>query len=139
LQLVAIVREELAGRLTVGQPVEVSLDALDGNCEGTIAEIVPAAATQSRSFEVKVTGPCHPGVVTGMFGRLHVPLGTESRLSVPTGAVRQVGQLDFVEIVGDDDAVERRYVRTGRRDDAEVEILSGLAAGEVVLVAAGGR
>ena len=133
LQLVAVVREELAGRLEVGQRVTVTLDALGKDCEGQVAEIVPAAQTQSRAFEVKVTGPCQAGVVTGMFGRLHVPLGTRRELRVPAAAVLQVGQLDFVYVVGAGDSVERRFVRTGRRAGEQVEVLAGLAAGEVVL------
>ncbi len=139
LQLVAVVREELAGRLAIGQPVTVTIEALGKDCEGVVAEIVPAAQVQSRAFEVKVTGPCQPGIVTGMFGRLRVPLGMETQLRVPTGSVQQVGQLDFVHVVGAGDVVERRFVRTGRVAGGEVEVLAGLAAGEVVLAAPAGR
>jgi RND family efflux transporter MFP subunit len=133
LQLVAVVREELAGRLHVGQQVEVTLDALGKQCTGTVAEIVPTAQVQSRAFEVKVTGPCEPGVVTGMFGRLHVPLGDRDELRVPETAVQSVGQLDFVYVVDADQKLARRYVRLGRRSDNAVEVLSGLRPGEVIL------
>lgn len=133
LQLVATVREELAGRLQVGQSVDVTLDALGKQCEGTVSEIVPTAQTLSRSFEVKVTGPCQPGIVTGMFGRLHIPLDRQDELLVPARAVASIGQLDFVTVIAGDRA-ERRFVRTGRHDAARIEISSGLRAGEVVLV-----
>lgn len=133
MQLVAVVREELAGRLQPGQPVDVTLDALGESCAGTISEIVPMAAVQSRSFEVKVTGPCHPGVVSGMFGRLHVPLGTADELQVPVRAVQRIGQLDFVQVLRDGRA-ERRFVRLGRPRGDAVEVLAGLTAGEVVLL-----
>ncbi|MBX3462288.1 MAG: efflux RND transporter periplasmic adaptor subunit [Planctomycetes bacterium] len=135
LQLVAVVREELAGRLQVGQAVDVTLDALGERCAGTVSEVVPAAAAQSRAFEVKVTGPCHPGVVTGMFGRLHVPLDAVDELRVPARAVQAIGQLDFVQVLAGDRAA-RRYVRLGQQRGDEFEVLSGLAAGEVVLVPA---
>ncbi|MGB3969179.1 MAG: efflux RND transporter periplasmic adaptor subunit, partial [Planctomycetota bacterium] len=137
LQLVAVVREELAGRLQVGQPVDVTLDALGKQCRGTVAEIVPQAQVATRAFEVKVTGPCQPGIVTGMFGRLHVPLDPSSELRVPRAAVQTVGQLDFVHAVAADGSTARRFVRLGRERGADVEVLSGLAAGEVVLVGAG--
>lgn len=135
LQLVAVLREELAGRLRIGQPVDVALEALGKTCQGQVAEIVPAAEARTRSFEVKVTGPCQPGVVTGMFGRLLVPLDEEDELRVPKHAVQSIGQLDFVTVVANGTAA-RRYVRTGRRAGDDVEILSGLAAGEVVLAPA---
>ncbi|MGE3172330.1 MAG: efflux RND transporter periplasmic adaptor subunit [Planctomycetota bacterium] len=148
LQLVAVVREELAGVLQPGQAVEVMLDALGERCQGTVAEIVPEAQAQSRAFEVKVTGPCHPGVVSGMFGRLQVPLGERQALLVPRAAVQSVGQLDFVQVVGDDRAALRRYVRTApapdgatgpNGTDGELEVLSGLAPGERIVADARGR
>lgn len=139
LQLVAIVREELAGRLQIGQPVDVTLDALGKQCQGTVAEIVPAAQAQSRAFEVKVTGPCQPGIVTGMFGRLHVPLGTADELRVPRTAVQSVGQLDFVHVVAGDGSAQRRFVRLGRTDGDAVAVLSGLAVGEIVVLHGAGR
>jgi RND family efflux transporter MFP subunit len=133
LQLVATVREELAGRLKIGQPVEVTLDALGKQCQGSVAEIVPDAEARTRSFQVKVTGPCQPGIVTGMFGRLHVPVDDRQELQVPLGAVRSVGQLDFVYVVAADDSMARRFVRTGQSHGAMVEVLAGLQEGEVVL------
>ena len=133
LQLIAIVREELAGKLQVGQEVEVSLDALGKNCSGTVAEIVPEAQAQSRSFEVKVTGPCQPGIVTGMFGRLRIPLGERSALRIPATAIVRTGQLDFVWAKGKGGQLERRFVRLGDESERGIEALSGIASGERVL------
>lgn len=136
LQLVAVVREELAGRLAVGQQVDVTLEALGKRCQGTVAEIVPAAQAQSRSFEVKVTGPCQPGIVTGMFGRLSIPLDEVDEVRVPTGAVQSIGQLDFVQVVVGGES-RRRYVRLGERDADDVQVLAGLVVGETILVPGG--
>ena len=136
LMLVAVVREELAGRLAIGQEVDVTIDALGKTCRGRVAEIVPTANVRSRSFEVKITGPCQAGVVTGMFGRLHIPLGEVDQLCVPQRAVQSIGQLDFVTVLADGRA-SRRYVRLGEATGDRVQVLSGLAADEVVLLAGG--
>ena len=133
LQLVAIVREELAGKLQPGQQVDVGIDALGKQCRGTVAEIVPEASAASRSFEVKVTGPCQPGIVTGMFGRLDVPLGVRRTLRVPERAIVRAGQLDFVYAVGPDGTTARRYVRLGAATAAGVEALSGVVDGERIV------
>jgi hypothetical protein len=95
---------------------------------------VPEAQAQSRAFEVKVTGPCHPGVVTGMFGRLQVPVGDRDEVHVPAAAVQSIGQLDLVQVVLADQTLARRYVRLGRRRGDAFEVLAGLAAGEVVML-----
>jgi RND family efflux transporter MFP subunit len=139
MQLVASVRESLSRRFAVGDRVMVRVDALAHVCEGTVSEIVPESAVGSRSFQVKVTGPCPEGVHAGMFGRLAIPMGEEEVLVVPRGAVRRVGQVDLVE-VAEDGLRRRRAVRVGRTIDDDVEILAGLRAGEsVVAEGDGGR
>lgn len=134
MQLVASVRESLTRRLEVGQTIGVNIDTLDHTCEGLVSEIVPEADSASRSFAVKVTGPCPPGVYSGMFGRLLIPLEEESLLVIPTAAVRRVGQLDLVQVIGDGQP-DRRAVKLGRTFEDEVEVLSGLREGEHVVIA----
>jgi RND family efflux transporter MFP subunit len=133
MQLVASVRESLAHDLKEGQSIGVRIDKLKKVCSGTISEIVPEAQTASRSFLVKVTGPCPPGIYSGMFGRVLIPLDEERILVVPRAAVRNVGQLELVEVV-EKDRTSRRAIRTGRRIGDDVEVLSGLRVGERVVV-----
>lgn len=133
MQLVASVRESLAHRLAVGEDIAVEIEGLDKQCSGTISEIVPEAQAASRSFQVKVTGPCPKGVYTGMFARMFIPLDEEQVLVVPRQAVRNVGQLELVDVI-EEGRGTRRAVRTGRRFGADVEVLSGLREGEQVLI-----
>ena len=79
MQLVASVRESLTHRLQVGQSIGVQVEGLNKQCSGTVSEIVPEAQSASRSFQVKVTGPCPPGIYSGMFGRILIPLDRKSR------------------------------------------------------------
>ncbi len=133
MQLVASVRESLAHRLKVGQPIEVQIENFNKQCTGTISEIVPEAESSSRAFQVKVTGPCPEGVYSGMFGRILIPLDEEQVLVIPRQAVQSVGQLDLVN-VATHGAVSRRAVRLGRTVGEDVEVLSGLREGELVQV-----
>jgi len=131
MQLVASVRESLARRLKVGQPIEVHVENFNKQGIGTISEIVPEAESSSRAFQVKVTGPCPEGVYSGMFGRILIPLDDEQVLVIPRLAVQSVGQLDLVN-VATHGAVSRRAVRLGRTIGNDVEVLSGLRAGECI-------
>jgi RND family efflux transporter MFP subunit len=131
MQLVATVRESLAHRLKVGQPIEVQIQSFNTLRTGTISEIVPEAESSSRAFQVKVTGPCPEGVYSGMFGRILIPLDEEQVLVIPRQAVQSVGQLDLVNLVTHS-AVSRRAVRLGRTIGEDVEVLSGLREGEQV-------
>lgn len=138
MQMIATVRESLALRLKLGQEVPSRLDSLGYECLATVSEIVPEAQAESRSFQVKLTGPCPPNVYSGMFGRVFIPLDDEDVLVVPADAVRRVGQLDEVDVV-EGDHVSRRAVQLGRELDEGLEVLSGLAAGEKVILHDGVR
>ena len=133
MQLVASVRESHALRLKVGQPIEVEIENFNMLSTGTISEIVPEAESSSRTFQVKVTGPCPEGIYSGMFGRILIPLGDEQILVIPRQAVQSIGQLDLVN-VATDGAVSRRAIRLGRTVGEDVEVLSGLREGELVQV-----
>ena len=136
MQLVANVRESLAMKLKVGQEVFAKLESLDHECLATVREVVPQADVGSRSFQVKVSGPCPPGVYSGMFGRILLPLEEEQIIIIPAAAVRRVGQLTLVDVHADEELI-RRNVQIGRRLGDDIEILSGLRPGEQVLLPAG--
>ena len=64
-----------------------------------------------------------------MFGRLMIPLEEERLLLIPRQAIQRVGQLTMVMVVRDGQ-VTRRTVQLGRLQGDQVEVLSGLQAGE---------
>jgi hypothetical protein len=90
MHMVTTVRESLASRLKVGNQIPAAVDAMNYHCLATVSEIVPESQTASRSFTVKVTGPCPPGVYSGMFGRISIPLDNEQIVVIPTLAVIRV-------------------------------------------------
>ena len=135
LRLEVPVMESLALKLSSGDKIKVRIDALNREFEGTVAQRVPQAEAASRSFLVKVALPEPDKLFEGMFGRLLIPAGQRRHLCLPTSAIRTIGQLQFVDLVRPDDTLERRFIRTGRRGfPGKIEVLSGVEAGEVVLL-----
>lgn len=135
LRLEASVRESVASKLAKGDRLMVKIDALSSQFPAAVDEIVPSADPGSRSFLVKVSLPGTEGLFPGMFGRLLIPMGQIEKIYIPRSAVTHVGQLDFV-IVKTDQGPIRRYVRLGTTaGDERVEVISGLAPGEQILIA----
>lgn len=137
MQLIANVREGLMKHLKTGQGIGVFIEDLGAACTGTISEIVPQADPATRTFLVKVVGPCHQGVRPGMYAKLLVPLGDKKVLVIPPAAVVQVGQLTMADVAGSG-GLERRNIELGKQIDFEgkqyVEVLSGIKAGEKVAI-----
>jgi RND family efflux transporter MFP subunit len=135
LRLEASVRESLAQHLRVGQPLSVRVEALNERFEGRLEEIVPWAEPGARSFIAKIQLPADRRLFAGMFGRVEIPAGEITRLRVPAAAVEHIGQLELVTVLAPSGQTERRFVTTGTLDDrGRVEVLSGLSAGEQVVL-----
>jgi hypothetical protein len=61
-----------------------------------------------------------------------VPVAETSVLRVPASAVIQRGQLEMVFIAANQQA-QMRIVRTGKHFGAEIEVISGVTAGEQIV------
>lgn len=133
LRVEAYVREQLALSLNNKQSLEVIIPALQVVLASNIEELVPAGSTGSRSFLVKSRLQNSQNLLPGMYAQLRVPAGKAKVLLVPEDRVAKVGQLDIVWVLNMN-VIERRFVRIGKLfPDAMVEIVSGLAEGELVL------
>lgn len=133
LRVEAHVREHLALSLEVGQPLQVEIPSLNKIVDAVIQERVPAADPGTRSFLVKAGVAFDKNMLPGMYARLLVPAGIEKQLLIPADRVVHVGQLDLVWVLQDGHSY-RRFVRIGQVvQDGQVEILSGLAEGDLVL------
>jgi RND family efflux transporter MFP subunit len=137
LRLVADIPSLLTGRILPGAKLAVRVDTLPDTITGTLAEISPAADPASRTVCMKVDLPETAGLRTGQFGRLAVPIGEATFLFVPPSALVRRGQLEILFVAADGKA-QMRLVRAGKETPQDIEILSGLTAGEAVVVEGAG-
>ena len=137
LELEISVPEENLRLVRVGKSVKVQFDAVNQTINGTIQQIVPAANAQSRSFLVKIPLNNSSKLISGMFGRIALPLGANREtLLVPTKALIQRGQLQGVYVVEstEDKAIAvLRWVKTGKPQNEQIEIVSGLKTGDRII------
>jgi RND family efflux transporter MFP subunit len=132
-RLEASVDESKLASVRVGQAVEAVLEATGKKLNARVSEIVPSVDAASRTYIVKLDLPATPNLRTGMFGRAIFPLGLQKVVAVPLAALMERGQLQSVFVV-EDSVAHTRLVTTGRRTSDAVEVLSGLNAGEKVVL-----
>lgn len=126
--------------IKVGLQVEVTTTSVPGHTfEGKITFIDPNFEETTRSTKVRVE--LNNPLVDGRRLLLHrlyadgaVHLEAPEALSVPRSAVIQTGPQAVVYVEQGAGAYGRRAVKVGRRGDENLEILSGLSAGDKVVI-----
>ena len=137
--------EGVISRLKPGQGVDVNLDGLPGRSfKGKVDAVDSQLDANGRSLLVRARVENPQGVLrAGMFARARIVFEVrESATVVPEEAlVPQAGKQYLVKVVdGPNGKVSQRLeARIGLRVPGKVEILEGLAAGDVVVVAGQGR
>lgn len=129
------VPETYFARLKSGLAVSVAVDAFpQATFPGKIYAIEPAVDEQTRTVlaRARVANP-QIKLRPGMFARVQLTLGVrENAVWIPEEAIVPRGQDSFVFRVVDGKA-ELVPVQTGTRKVGEVEIMKGIAAGDVVV------
>jgi RND family efflux transporter MFP subunit len=133
-RLEAAVEESRIATVRAGSKVRVRLDSLDREIEARVSEIVPAMDPVSRTFTARIDLPSSPLIRSGLFGRALFPAGEKQALVAPESSIRNLGQIQSV-YVADNGTVRARLVKTGSLVEGGVEVLSGLAPGDRVVIA----
>jgi len=133
-RLEATVNETDLRYVRQGQQAPVLIDSLgDRELNGKVVETVPTAEPASRSFVVKVELPSDSALRSGLFGRVQFARGERNALMIPRTAVVERGQLQGIYVLDQSKVAGLRYITLGKPSAAEVEVLGGLQAGEMVV------
>ena len=130
--------ERDAVRLAPGAAARIAFAAMPGrNFEGTIALIGRSVDVQSRTVPVRIDLPNREGLLRpGMSGTAVLPIGDQATplLTVPAAALQRVRDGWCVFVPKDASTFEIRPVGRGRDLAGEVEIVTGLHAGDTIVV-----
>ena len=129
--------ERDAVRLAKGAPARIAFAALPGRAfDGKIALIGQSVDADSRTVAVRIDLPNRDRLLRpGMSATAWLPVGEQGTLlAVPAAAVQRVRDRWCVFIPKDNRTFEIRPIGRGRDIAGEVEILSGVKAGESIVV-----
>jgi membrane fusion protein (multidrug efflux system) len=130
------VPERHAVRLARGQQIDFSVAAQPGRTfRGRVEFIDPVVQQAGRTITVKALAPNPDAVLRpGMFIEARLATSTrEGAIVIPEDAVQPLRTANVVWAVVDGKA-SRREVRIGERSQGVAEVLSGVQAGELVVV-----
>lgn len=123
-------------KVRVGQSLEVLSDALpDRRFSARVDAVDPLVDAQGRALMLRARLDNREGLLRpGMFARVRLVMAEREAIAVPEEALMPSADGQFVFVVRDGKAVSVA-VSTGGRRDSQVEILSGLEPGEMVVTA----
>lgn len=134
-RLEVAVEESQFGKIGRGERARMRIDALGpDDLEGEVSEITPVADPMTRSYTVKVDLPARQSLRSGLYGVARFVSGRRQAILIPQKAVTQRGQLTGVFAVDDAGVARLRLITTGKIHGESVEALSGLGAGERIVV-----
>jgi len=120
--------ELLINQLTIGHPVQVSIDALGSQeYQGKVSRIFPNVdpVTRRGTIEVELS-PVPQGVQPGQLCRVRLKTNAAERMTIPFSALRRDTQGEYVFAIDKEGKAERVTVVSGVRIGEQIEILKGL-------------
>jgi membrane fusion protein (multidrug efflux system) len=127
--------ERYANQVKTGSKIYFSTEAGVEEAEGIVYAYEPNIDAGTRTLKLRAQSPNrNRRFLPGMFVRIKYILGVEENaFLVPAEAIIPELSGYKVYIVNQDEKVEERQVSIGTRTESEVQILSGLKEGDLVL------
>lgn len=138
LQIRVDVPARLMPGIRKGMMVPAKLDIRNVRVQARVAQIFPMADPERHTVTVKLDLPKGSGAAPGMYAEVRIPdVGAPVRELpvIPISAIRYRGSLPGVYVLNENNKPELRLIRVGDRLDRDtIAVLSGLSAGERILV-----
>ena len=135
LKAEAMLGENYIGKVKKGDAVTIVLPSINDSIKTTISYVAQAVSTLSRSFEVQVDLPNSSKYHQNMSCIMKIAnYANPSSIVVPVNVIQKTSEGSMIYIA-DGNKAKAVNVTIGRNSNGLVEILSGLNAGDKVIVA----
>lgn len=138
MEMLARVGEANLASLPAGASALVTPVGTDRGFTGQIWQMSPVIDAQSRQGTVRIALPYAPGLRPGGFASAVINSGTIVAPMLPESAIMSDDKGSYVFIVGKDNKVVRRAVKTGMVTENGIAVASGLDGSERIVLRAGG-
>jgi len=136
LRLVFPVSASFVSSIKRDDPVEVSIPGLSRKVQAKITRSAQKVDFSTRTMETEVDlENADYSLIPGMYAAVHVKVERKANAIVaPITAIARKGESATVYVINKDGTIEERPVKLGLESPFKVEILSGVAEGDLLLV-----
>ena len=138
MELLADVNEDDLAVLSVGATAQVRPVGSGRTFTGQIWQVSPIIDAQDRQGIARIALSYDPAIRPGGFASADIARGAIVAPRLPESAIQSDERGSYVYVVGRDNRVVRRNVRTGIVTDGGIAIVAGLDGTERVITRAGG-
>jgi RND family efflux transporter MFP subunit len=138
MEMTARLSEDDLAKLSIGVRAEVTPVGTDHPFTGQVWQLSPVVDQSDRQGVARIALNYAPGLRPGGFATARIASGTVVAPRLPESAILSDDKGSFVYIVGKDDRVARRAIRTGEVSAAGIAVIDGLNGTERVVLRAGG-
>jgi RND family efflux transporter MFP subunit len=138
MELLAKVGEDDLGKISVGATAQVTPVGTDKAFTGRIWKKEPTIDATDRQGTARIALPYDPAIHPGGFASAEIAGATVVAPMLPESAIMSDDKGSYVYVVGRDNKVERRDVKTGIVTDQGTAVVAGLTGNEHIVARAGG-
>ena len=139
-QLEVTLPTESLAAVKKGSAARVQLDTqASQSIAGKVAEIEAGADPASHTARARIDLPREVRIQSGAFGRAYFARGEKKGLVVPKEAVVTRGQLSGIYVVDGGGLMHWRVLTLGKEIENQMEVLSGLTEGDVIVLNPGAQ
>lgn len=138
MEMLAQLGEEQLAGLSVGTSATVIPTGSEQSFTGQIWQLSPTINQTTRQGTARIALRFSPGLRPGGFATARINSGSFTATLLPESAVLADAEGSFVYVVGKDNKVVRRAVKTGAVTEKGIAITEGLAGNERVVLRSGG-
>lgn len=147
LQATVMVSESDIASIKEGMTAKIMVKSVNQEINGKVSEVSMSAKNTGGQYLVKLNlEKTNSNILSGMFVNVQFPIENKfqtinslEEVTVPESALVHNGQLTGIYTIGEGNIAILRWLRVGKTVGGQVEVLSGLAAGEQYIVSAEGK
>lgn len=146
LEVKSTVSESQINGINKGQKVQIEIPSIGKDYLGEITEVSGSSESSNSQYFVKsIFTEIPEKALAGMYAKVSTMTSQTSTKSkntsirIPQSAMIQKNGLEGVYVVGKSETALLRWLKTGNTDGETIEILSGLSAGDKIIINADGR